>query len=100
MAFQKGWEGGPGRPKGSKDKKWANLEYWFGLLDEVWAELDADDKAHLAMEGFKALLGRVKLPAQTPLESAENAQKTMEALKMLESKVIPVKELNGSGNNQ
>jgi hypothetical protein len=102
--FVKGQSGNPaGKPKGAKDKKWTKIQYWFELVDDVYGRLDDRHKAQIAMEGFKAMLGRTKLPNQTPEESAEYAKSTLETLKMMESKVITAATKpngNGTGSNQ
>ena len=74
---------GPGRPKGSKDKKWANLEYWYELVINEWSDIKPTDRAWIAMAAFKALLGRSQA-VLTPDESVHNVEKAMATLKLLE----------------
>lgn len=74
---------GPGRPKGSRDKKWANLEYWYGLVINEWKDLKPTDRAWIAMAAFKALLGRAQIPL-TSEESVQNVNRALATLKMLE----------------
>jgi hypothetical protein len=53
----KGVSGNPkGRPAGSKDKKWASLDYWFGLVMNEWDDLKPSERAHIGIEAWKALL--------------------------------------------
>lgn len=74
---------GGGRPKGSVDKKWASLEYWYGLVINEWPNLKAFERATIAISAWKALIGRDKTPL-TPGDSVKNAEAAMNALKMLE----------------
>lgn len=81
--FVKGVSGNPaGKKPGTKDKKWASLDYWFGLVQHEWKNLEPKDRAHIAIEAWKALLNR-KIP-MTPEESVKNADAAMQMLKILE----------------
>jgi hypothetical protein len=80
----KGVSGNPaGKPKGSKDKKWASLDHWFGLVQDEWTKLEPKDRAHIAIDAWKALLARNKVPL-TPQESVQNAEAAMKLLKLMQ----------------
>jgi hypothetical protein len=82
--FVKGQSGNPnGRPVGAKDKKWASLDYWYGLVLAEWPELKPSDRAWIALAAWKTLAGRDRTPL-TPEESVKNTQSAMNALKLLE----------------
>ena len=82
--WKKGVSGNPaGKPKGTKDKVWASLDYWYGLVINEWPDLKAVERATIAISAWKALVSRDKTPL-TPIESVKNAEAAMNALKMLE----------------
>jgi hypothetical protein len=72
-----------GRPRGSKDKKWSNLDYWFMLVKHEWPKLDAATRAKIAIDAWKALLARKQI-SLTPEESVANVDVAMKMLKVLE----------------
>lgn len=83
--FQKGHKvlPGAGRPRGSVDKVWASLDYWYGLVINEWPHLEPFQRATIAVSAWKALIGRDRTPL-TPMESVKNAEAAMNALKLLE----------------
>ena len=80
---------GPGRPKGSKDKKWATLEYWFALTEADWQELTPKDRIAAVTEIIKLLIPRRTLPPQTPGDSVENADIILKELEREEGPIGP-----------
>jgi len=79
--FVKGvYTGGPGRPPGCKDKKWASIQYWFEKIELDFYSLEPRDRVKIAIDVFLALLARKQLPPETPEESVENAKKLQEEL--------------------
>lgn len=80
--FKTGNPGGPGRPKGSPDKKWASLDYWFQLVESEWSEIKPETRVKVAIEAWKALLARKQVA--TPEDSVNNTEATMKMLKMLQ----------------
>jgi hypothetical protein len=89
--WQPGHSGNPaGRPPGSKDKKWASLDYWFSLVENEWSEIKPETRVRVAIEAWKALIARKQF-SLTPEESVANTEATMKMLKMLQEV--------GRGNN-
>jgi hypothetical protein len=74
-------EPGAGRPKGAKDKKWATLEYWFGLIEDDWERLEPEKRVELVSKFVGMVLPRRTLPPETPAESKMNADKLWEEIK-------------------
>ena len=72
-----------GRPRGSKDKKWSNLDYWFMLVKHEWPKLAPETRAKIAIDAWKALLARKQI-SLTPEESVANVDVAMKMLKVLE----------------
>lgn len=75
---------GPGRPKGSKDKKWASVSYWYTLIEENMHVLSAKEKVSLGKWGCEILIGKLK-QIDTPDESKANVEDTMRMLKEMEN---------------
>lgn len=97
-----------GRPVGSKDKKYLNLQYWFDQLSlelgkkihvkeyfangEFYREYDTDavkpdTKARLFMEGMKMLISKMANLPKDSEESVTNAKQLMEEIKALENQI-------------
>lgn len=83
--FKPGNPGGPGRPKGATDKKWASLQYWFEKIEADFDSLEARDRVKIAVDLFLALLARKQLPPETPEESVENAKRIQDELNSIAS---------------
>src|SRR5580693_6535492 len=81
--FKPGNPGGPGRPMGSQDKKWSNLDYWFSLVENEWEAIKPETRVRVAIEAWKALIARKQM-SMTPDESVSNTEATMKMLKMLQ----------------
>jgi hypothetical protein len=72
-----------GRPKGSLDRKWASLDYWFELVENEWADIKPETRVKVAIEAWKALIARKQF-SLTPEESVSNTEATMKMLRMLQ----------------
>lgn len=82
---------GAGRPKGSKDRRWATLEYWFTELQKTLADerLPISDKAKAQLKCLELILAKRALPAESSEESAANAADALKLLKELEDSTLP-----------
>jgi uncharacterized protein YbdZ (MbtH family) len=82
--WKPGQSGNPaGRPPGSKDKKWASLDYWFSLVENEWADIKPETRVKVAIEAWKALIARKQF-SLTPEESVANTEASMRMLAMLQ----------------
>lgn len=87
--FVKGHKRG-GRPKGTKNHTWLNIEYWYNRLNADWFNLTAAQRAKISVELMKALVNKAPSLPQDPNESLQNANASMELIKALESKDKPL----------
>lgn len=74
-------KGNTGKPKGSKDKSYLKLSFWFDEVKKDWSKLKPSQRAKLSIEMMKMLTNKLKALPVDPEESNINAE---EALKMLE----------------
>jgi hypothetical protein len=84
--FQTGAKPGPGRPKGSKDKRQFNLTYWFNLILENYGKLTPYQRAEIALTCWKTLINKAKALPVDPEDSAFNATEALESLREIEEK--------------
>lgn len=103
--FEKGAKPGPGRPKGSKERKYLNLKFWFDLLEtelnrkiqitrktkdglyvDSWetTAVDPNTRAQLFLNAMKMLTSKMKQLPTTPSDSVDNAEESMRILEGLE----------------
>lgn len=86
--FQKGQSGNiQGRPKGSKDHRWASVGFWFEELKKDWGKLKPSVRAKLSIELMKMVSHKLKQLPSDPNESAMNVADMMGQLKEIESKI-------------
>lgn len=102
--FKEGNKGGPGRPKGSADKRHLNLKFWFDLLETELAKkititrktrdgmfvdswttsaVDPNKRAQIFLEAMKMLTAKMHKLPETPDESVENIESARSLLSEL-----------------
>lgn len=91
MPFQPGQSGNPsGRAPGSVNRKWANVGYWFNIIESNLEDdsIKAGDKIRIAQWAMEILIGKMA-SITTPEESKENAAEALKILERLENKPRP-----------
>lgn len=80
-----------GRKKGSKNKVWATLEYWFTELQKTLEhpDLPLSDKAKAQLKCIELILEKRSLPSESAEESVSNAADALKLLKDLETEIEP-----------
>lgn len=75
-----------GRPKGSTDRKWATLQYWYERLEKTLdhEKMTVAQRATIEMQMIVVILGRKPLPPDIPEDSKQNALAAQAYLKSLE----------------
>jgi hypothetical protein len=74
-----------GRPKGSKDKKFLTLQYWYDQLLKDWAKLKPAQRAKLSVQLMQMLTNKLKQLPSDPQDSVFNANEALNQLKVLEA---------------
>jgi hypothetical protein len=84
--FVKGQSGNPGgKPKGTKNKAYLSLKFWFEMIAENSQKFTAERKVEIAFQAANMLLPKIQsLPAE-PGDSLENARRTQDLLNALEN---------------
>lgn len=79
-----------GRPKGSKDKVWATLQYWFEKLNKDLEnpDLAISDKVKAELKCIELILEKRALPSESSEESVTNAADALKLLKDLEASTL------------
>lgn len=81
--FKPGCKPGPGRPKGSKDKRWASVSFWFEELKKDWTKLKPAQRAKLSIELMKMITAKSKVIPSDPEDSVFNAEEAMKTLEQI-----------------
>lgn len=85
--FQKGQSGNPGgKPKGTKNKNFLSLQYWFGLIADNAEDLTPKEQIEIAFKAANLLVPKITTLPMEPGDSVDNAKKTLELLQELENK--------------
>lgn len=75
---------GPGRPKGSKDKSYLTLQFWYDELMKDWGSLSPAQRAKLSKELMQMLVNKMKSMPGSPEESVSNIKEAQALLEQLE----------------
>lgn len=84
--FQKGVSGNPkGRKPGSKDHKWATLQYWFDQLNKDLQDpkLHVSDRVKAQLKLIELILAKKSLPQDVD-SSVKSVNDTLKMLKDIE----------------
>lgn len=73
-----------GRPKGSKDRKFLTLQYWFDELCKDWKKLKPAQRAKLSVQLMQMLTNKLKALPGDPQDSVINANEALSRLKAIE----------------
>lgn len=85
MKFQAGNTFGRGRPRGATDKKWAKIDFWFGLVHSNLDDLSPEERVRVGLKGMEMLLSKMKeLPGTVSVGEESNAEEIERALWELE----------------
>jgi hypothetical protein len=92
--FQPGNKAGKGRPKGSKDKSFTTLKFWFDRLESDWAKLKPTVRAKLCVQLMQMLTNKMKSLPSDPQDSVFNANEALSRLKALEQPSVKSQPAN------
>jgi hypothetical protein len=85
MPFQPGQSGNPGgRPTGTVNRKWANIGYWFDIIEKNMGKLNPHEKIQLSKWAMEILIDKAK-GIESPEDSKSNVEETMKLLKAMEN---------------
>lgn len=86
MPFAPGQSGNPaGRPKGSVNRKWADISYWFDIIEANIGSVSPAQKIEIAKWAMAILIDKTK-SIDDPEASKRNAEDAMLILKEMEAK--------------
>lgn len=77
-----------GRPKGSTDRKWADLRWWFALVENSVGQLKPEKQAEIGIEGMRLLISKMPMLPASPEESRNRVALDSE-LDNAERKLVP-----------
>ena len=104
-ARELGLKGG-GRPKGSTDKKWYNVQYHLEQLLELAGD-NKEERKKLHHEILFALFSKLQVIPATPEESKDSADQTLEKLRAIGNPEVTendradtLRKENGVGDGQ
>lgn len=81
---------GPGRPKGSKDRSYLTLQFWYDELRKDWPRLKPAQRAKLSAQLMQMLVNKMKHLPSSPDDSVMNAAENQAFLDSLEAKLKPI----------
>lgn len=73
-----------GRPKGSKDKSYLKLEFWYNELKKDWPKLRPAQRAKLSVQIMQMLVNKLKALPSDPIDSVSNAKDAQNLLNLLD----------------
>lgn len=86
MPFAPGQSGNPaGRPKGSINRKWADISYWFDIIEANISSVTPAQKIEIAKWAMSILIEKKK-DIEDPADSKANAEAAMSVLREMEAK--------------
>jgi len=83
-----------GRPKGSKDKSYLTLQYWYDQIMKDWDRISPAQRVKTSTQLMQMLTNKIKQLPGTPEQSVINAKEAQEILEQLEVKQGKKSELS------
>jgi len=80
MPFKKGHAGGPGRPEGSKNKNFTNVNCWLEVVWNHLADMQMEQRLEHSWKAINALLPKIPVLPATPGDSVNNVAATLAIL--------------------
>lgn len=85
-----------GRPKGSKNKSYLTLEFWYNELMKDWDKLRPAQRAKLSKELMQMLTNKIKQLPGSVDDSVSNAEDAMNLLKEIEGVKAKDKQIDAT----
>lgn len=85
-----------GRPKGSKDKPYLTLEYWYKEMMKDWHKITPAQRIKLAAQLMQMLTSKMKTMPGTPEQSVLNAKDAHNLLLELTGEKVEEKAIGDS----
>lgn len=86
----------PGRPKGSKNKAYLTLDYWYAELMKDWDALKPGQRAKLSKEIMQMLTNKIKNLPGSPEQSVVNAKEAQQLLSEMSGEDVKGKQTDQS----